>query len=162
MTDAVQQQLIAELAREQVAHLAPDELPLFRSTCEAYFKDPDKVLADQQAREDLLGFGASTVLAFVTPVVLAIMTEVVLFLAEEVRKSVKEESSAVISGLVKSLFKRFRSGDNDGAPAAPRLTPDQLARIRRIALEKAQQLNLPESQAGLLADSLVGSLAITT
>jgi hypothetical protein len=33
-----------------------------------------------------------------------------------------------------------------------------LAQVRRLALEKARQLNLTDAQASLLADSMVGGL----
>ena len=40
------------------------------------------------------------------------------------------------------------------------LTAAQLARVRQSAFERARLLNVPEARASLLADSLVGSLAL--
>ena len=69
---------------------------------------------------------------------------------------------ATYASLRSFLFHRTDSaGDADAAEAVPseRLTQDQLARVHDLALEKARALDLPEAQAGLLADAMVGSLA---
>jgi hypothetical protein len=163
MPDPAEQEIIAEIAREQVAELAPDELPLFRPTSEAYFKDPDKTLKPQSGRDEVLGFGAQAALTFLTPIVLAVVTEVVTFLVAEIGKSLKEEGRVAVGQIVKGLFKRFRGPDAPAtpAPAIATLTPDQLAQVRKVAYDKARTLNLTEDRAALLADALVGSLAVS-
>ena len=63
---------------------------------------------------------------------------------------------------MKKMFGVFRrEAEAQGEEVPPPLTPEQIARVREVALEKGRQLRLPESQARLLADSLVGSLATT-
>ena len=47
----------------------------------------------------------------------------------------------------------------DAAAATPALSGEELARVRALALEKAEQLRLPPDKAGLLADAIVGGLA---
>jgi hypothetical protein len=163
LKDPAEQEIIAELAREQVAQLAPDELPLFRPTSEAYFKDPAGTLKPRSGGDDVLGFGAQAALTFVTPIVLAVVTEVVTFLVAEIGKSLKEEGRVAVGQVVKGLFRRFRTG---GAPAASapanhKLSAEQLAQVRKVAYDKARSLNLPEGRAMLLADALVGSLAVS-
>ena len=44
MTDTAQQQLITDIARDVITQTAPHELPLFRASSEAYFKNPEKFL----------------------------------------------------------------------------------------------------------------------
>jgi hypothetical protein len=158
MTDSSQRELIADLARDLVAQTAPHELPLLPAVSSAYFKDPDKALKSRDGEDRMLGFGAEEVVPFLTPVALAVTTQVVTFVSEEVRKSVEDNSSSVIGELVKRMFKKFRPAGEDEKP--PPLTPEQLARVRRLAIEKARQLNLPQARAELLADSMVGSLAV--
>jgi hypothetical protein len=162
MTPSVRDELIADLSRDLVARAAPRELPLFRAVSDAYLRDHDETLEGQAGKDEMLGFGAEAAVPFLTPVALAVTTQVVAFVTEQVRQSVAEQGSGLIDELVKRMFKKFRSAEDDAKPNPPPLTPEQLAQVRRLAIEKARQLNLADVQAGLLADSIVGSLAITT
>jgi hypothetical protein len=162
MIGAVQDQLIADVSRELVARAAPQELPLFRAVSSAYFEDPNRALTGKAGKEDMLGFGVEAAAVFLTPVALAVTTQVVTFLSEEIKKSAATESADLIGELVKRLFKKFRPTAPDTKPTPPPLTPQQLGQVRQLAIEKARQLNLPDAQAQLLADSLAGSLAIAT
>ena len=159
----VDDELVAALARDQVAQLAPQELPLFRAQSAAYFADPGQAVQRRAPKEDMLAFGAAEVVTFLTPVVLEVTRAVLVYLAGEVQKAAKTESAGVVQDLVKRLFKRFAPAD-DGTGAdrsgPVSLTEEQLAQVRRTAFEKARQLDVPESQANLLADSLVGSLIV--
>jgi hypothetical protein len=151
--------LIAELARDTVRLVAPAEMPLFRANSEAYFRDPDRALRGERGGDQLLGFGTGAEVVILTPVVLAITKEVVVFLAGEVAKAAKAESPGVIRELVKRCFKKFGP-----APASaqqdPPLTRGQLEQVRQVALDAAKRLAVPDNQAALLADSVVGGLAI--
>ena len=159
-TQAVEDELVAELARDVVAKTAPHELPLFRATSEEYFKDPDRVLDPGEAKDEMLGFGVGEVAMLLGPAALVVAREVVTFVAAEVGKSAKEESSPIIRSLVRRVFRRGgqANGPAEQAPPPVELTADQLAEVHRIALEKAQQLRLPADKAELLADSMVGEL----
>ena len=157
--EKTQNQLITDVTREVIVQLAPQEVPLFRVTSEAYFKDPEKTLKGKKSKDEMLGFGIGGAVTILTPIALAVTTEVVLFVVEEVKKSIKEESSSLANDIVKKMFKRFRPA-GDEVKQIPTLTSEQLAQVRRRACDKARQLNLPEAQAKLLADSLVGSLVL--
>ncbi len=159
MTDIEDKDLITELARDVVSQIAPQELPLFRANSEAYFKDPEKVLQSQAAKDEMLGFGAGDAVVLLTPIVLATLDEVVKFVVEEVKKSVQGEGAARIQQAIKALFKKFRQPEADDKKKPAPLTPEQLVQVRRIAFNKARQLKLSEERAKLLADAVVGSLA---
>jgi hypothetical protein len=66
--------------------------------------------------------------------------------------------------VVKRAFKPLRAATEGTEPAAatPELTDKQLEQVRTIALEKARQLGLPANQAELLADAVIGELAVAT
>ena len=83
MNETTQNQLIADLARDVVTEIAPQELPMFRLQSEAYFKDPDSALEGHAGGEDMLGFGAGAAAAFLTSAVLAVTTAIVKFVALE-------------------------------------------------------------------------------
>jgi hypothetical protein len=157
-------ELVVEVARELVARTAPQELPRFRATSAAYLDDPQKVLRAKGGRDEMLGFGVEAAVLFLTPVALEVAKTVVSYLAAEIRGVVEKETSDAIARRVHGLFHRSESGpeDDPAVPSAMRgLTEEQLARVHDLALEKARALQLPEAQAGLLADAMVGSLAVT-
>jgi hypothetical protein len=160
---AVGDALVAELARSAVAQAAPEELPLFRATSEAYFENPDALRAERSG-DDMLGFGVDQALVLLTPVALAVSRDVLNFLVEQLRAQAHEHGKDAIDRLVARLLHRegkptteTPAAEADGEP--PDLTEEQLKEVRSIALAKARQLKLAPDKAELLADSLVGSLA---
>jgi hypothetical protein len=126
---------------------------------EAYFQNPDKALHAQADQDEQLGFGPGEILPFLTPVALYVTSEVVQFLVTEVQKTAREEGGELIRDRVRRLFAKLRPAASD-EPDPARLTQEQLAAVRRLAFEKARSAHLSEDQAGLLADALVGSLAV--
>ena len=151
-------QLAAELARKVVARTAPQELPMFRATSVAYFKDPDQAFKGKP-KEEMLGFGVETI-AFLTPYALAIAKPVIRLLTDELAKNLKERSSEVIAKWIRRMFGKQDEPTTPGEPAPEPLTPEQLGRIRQLALERGRELDLPEREAGLLADAMIGSLVL--
>jgi hypothetical protein len=157
----VDDQLVAELARSAVSQTAPEELPLFRATSEAYFENPDS-LAAQRSGDEMLGFGVDAALVFVTPVALAVSREVLNFVIEQVRAQARDHGKEAIDHLVARLLHQTEKPETPAAPGepdVPDLSDEQLEEVRTLALEKAHQLKLAPDKAELLADSLVGSLA---
>ena len=153
--------LVAALARASVERAAPEELPLFRATSEAYFDDPS-ALERPQSRDDMLGFGVDAAVMLVTPVALAVAKR---------RDRVHRNAPARAGGEGRrgsdrprprpaAPARRRACRDSGGArPQPAELTDEQLEQVRTLALEKAKQLKLSDAKAELLAESLVGSLA---
>jgi hypothetical protein len=144
MSDIVEDRFIADIARDQVKHIAPQEAPIFPILSEANFQDPDKML-EAQGKDEMLGFGLELAAAsLITPVVLTVTKEVVGFVAEVVMTSVQTQSSGLINDFVKKMFKKIRhEGEARGETLPPPLTREQIGRVREIALEKVRQLQLP-------------------
>ncbi len=153
--------VVLDVARELVARTAPQELPLFRATSAAYLKNPETVLRANPGKDEVLGFGVEAAVMLLTPVALEVAKTVVSFLAGEVRGALETETSDTIAKRVHNLFHHSTLADEAVTAAPPRLTQEQLARVHDLAVEKARALDLPEAQAGLLADAMVGSLAAT-
>jgi hypothetical protein len=155
-----QDQLVTEVARDQVEQIAPQEAPIFPLLSEAYFQDPEKAHQRQGGKDEMLGFAVEAGVVLLTPIVMTVTREVVEFVAGVVMTSVQTQSSSLVDEFVKKMFKKFRrEGEAKGEKLPPPLTREQIGRVREIALEKARQLKLAPDQAALLADSLVGSLA---
>src|SRR5687768_13450676 len=115
MPELTESSLIADLARDTVRQVAPQELPRFRAASQAYFEDPQRALEGEPSKDQMLGFGTGHELAFITPIVLAMATQVVQFVFDEVASSLKEESPAVIQAFVQKLFKRLRPAEEKSA-----------------------------------------------
>jgi hypothetical protein len=124
---SLENQLVLDVAQEQLAKIAPQELPLFRAKRQAYFVGQPSDLG--QVAE--FGLAAST---FLTPVILSVTNEVVNFLVNELVKSVGKKSSDLIIEHVKKMFKKFRPPEEKKAPL---LTLDQAKRVREIAFESS-------------------------
>lgn len=159
MNSLVEDRIVADVARDQVALVAPQEEMIFGMISEAYFQDPNEALRRRDGKDEMLGFGVETGVVLLTPVILMVTKEVIEFLAAEVTKSLQTQSASLVNELVRKMFKKFRreeEGARENLP--PSLTRDQISQVRTLALEKASQLRLSETQAALLADSLAGSL----
>lgn len=156
MEASVYNQTVTEVARDLLAQLAPQEKALFRPISESYFKNPEKTLSDNQAKDEMLGFGAAEAVTLLTPVILAVSGDVVKFLFAEAQKAMQSESSNLINETVKSWFGKFRQKDDKKSP--PPLTAEQMEQVRKVAILKAKQLKLSEKNTKLLADAIVGSL----
>jgi len=157
MENSMIEQLVGDLSRDLVTQVAPQELPLFRANSEVFFRNPDELAANRTSKDDMLGFGDGGIVVLITPVVLMVTQQVVMFVMEQAKKSAQEQGSTLIDESVKKMFKKFRP--EDGKKPSP-LTAEQLAQVRKVALKKAQELKLSDERAKLLADALVGSLAI--
>jgi hypothetical protein len=143
--------LILDVSRQVVTDLAPGELEVFDATGDAYLDEsttgPDG--------EEMLGFGVEVV-AFVTPFVVMATKAVVAYLSEVVTKALKEESSSVVAGYVKRLFRRFH--DDDPQPPPVQLSIDEIKQAHAVALEKATAMGMKSERANLLADAIAGEL----
>jgi hypothetical protein len=159
MADQDERDLIAEMSKDVVAEVAPDELPLFRMNSTAYFKNPKKALESTEAKDDTLGFGIEALVPLLTPIVIAVVSEVITHLEQSLSTHLASGAEGVVGGGLRSVFKRGGK-EAAAAPAQAQLSQAQLAEVRDIAFRKARQLKLPESQAKMLADSVVGGLVV--
>lgn len=174
MKTSEENELIADLARELVRQAAPQEMPLFKATSEAYFKDPRQVLNKARAEEEALAFGASESIAFLTPILLMIGKEVVAYLQEEAKKTLKTEGAAAVNEFIKRIFRGKQAAAAAPAstatasaapaaqPASPALNQEQARQVWQIAYQQAMVMRLSETRAKLLADSVIGSLVLST
>jgi hypothetical protein len=148
-------EIAIDLAHDALTQVAPQELALFAVTSSAYRADPGAVAPS--SRDEMLGFGAEAITAL-TPVMLSVAGAVASYVLAQVRAVAQAESESAIRGMVRKLFRLSANGD--GGPAPPALTSDQLRLVRDIALDRARALKVPDDEAVLLAEALVGRLAV--
>jgi hypothetical protein len=149
-------QLAAEIGRDIVARAAPQELPLYRSISAAYLQSPSDASSKSINREETLGFGVAEAVTYLTPVALPVLSAVLKFLADEIKSSIHDQH--LVGDTLKKLFSKNKSPASQDSSKIL-LTRDQLERVRKLAFEKARELNLKSKEASLLADSIIGSLA---
>jgi len=151
MNDIDQDQLITQVAHDVVAQMAPQELSLFPTISEAYFKNPRKMREGQAGKEEMLGFGMEAVsVVLMSPIVLTIVDDVIQALAQGVTES----------GIVRKLLQKLHLVKRETEKISMPLSPEQMRQVHQLTIVKARQFKLSESQAQLLADSLVGRLAL--
>jgi hypothetical protein len=151
MTERIGKEAVTELARAVVTSLAPAEIPLFGAMSRAFFDDPSRAKPKRVGKDETLGFGVGEAVTLVTPVVLAATTHIGAFMIDEIGKILTTATEEYVTEQVKRLFRREHSG--------VKLDSAQLAQVRVIALNTAQQFRLSKAKAALLADVLVGHLA---
>lgn len=153
-------QLLA-LARPAVASAGPEELPLLEATAAAARRPWARWRASRS--EEMLGFGWDESLPAVTMAALGAAQSVLVYLASLAGDSLRDEASAAVRDRLRALLhRRARRRAVRRSPALDTpLDPDQLRRVREIAIDKAYDLGLDRARAELVADAIVGRLAMT-
>lgn len=162
---------VTDLSRQVVLDVAPREMPIFEATSAAYFKNPEKTLKGGHHKEDMLGFGVAETVTMLTPIALKVTTVVVQYVYELSREpiegliqdKIEEETPNLLGHLGRIFRKVFGIAEPAKVPALekpPALTQEQLRQVQELAFEQACQLKLSPDKATLLANSLVGQLAV--
>jgi hypothetical protein len=176
LSSADEQALVEALARSAVQDAAPEELPLFAPTSEAYF-DPRRGTPAGAKSDEMLGFGvdAAAAMVFVTPVALEAARSVVSYLVTELQAAAKDESKPMIQALVHRLAHlRDKPGATadakpaDAKPAATKpaepepaaFTEEQLQEVHKVALRTAERMGMEHAKAAVVADAIVGAVAV--
>ena len=153
MGNISEHQLIAQVSGGVVAELASQELPMFTVMCEAYFANPEKMRKGLSGKEEILGLDiVGTTSLILTPIALALVDTIVKSLSEEIA------GSSFIRRLLVTLPLAKKEERVVTLPLTR--TPTQLREVREKAVAQAKQFKLPQNQAELLADSLIGKLSL--
>jgi hypothetical protein len=144
-------EVVGPLSRELVSGLAPEELPLFPSLL-SQFQGTERGRGGQKSSNDqVLGFGGGEALTILTPVILSFTQAFLL--------AVLAETTLGSAHSVLDYIRAHFAGGHEAA-AVPPLTPDQLQLVRTVAEREARRLDVPKDQVGLLANAMIGALAV--
>jgi hypothetical protein len=152
MSQVDQDQLAVDIARRFIAQSAPQELPLFQGISEEFLQNSRRILKQPTGKDELLGFGVAEGVILLAPIVLSVTNTVITSIAQKTAESLWSR----IWNARKNLFRKSKTKQRITIPP---LTAEQLAAVREQAHAKALSLKLPEPQATLLAESIVGRLA---
>ena len=150
MSAAESDALVAALARATVEKAAPEELPLFRATSEAYFKDPE-ALERSGGKDEMLGFGVDAAMVLMTPVVLQVAKDVIGFLGEQLRERAREQGEGAIDRVIARLVNRNGEGEARAGGGAHGRAARAGARARDQEGPSAQALRRARNAARGLA-----------
>ncbi|MGQ0778780.1 MAG: hypothetical protein ACT4NY_30935 [Pseudonocardiales bacterium] len=146
-------QLVTRLAREAVRRAAPDELPQFAVTAEAFFAAPNRVRRSV-GRDEPLGLGLESVAVLVSTATLSVVIEVLKHLTQHY----SDRLVARTGGQVRALLGRRRSGRQE--VVLPVLDKQQLSKLHALAVSKATARQVPAEQAVLIADGIIAGLSL--
>ena len=146
-------QLIAEVSKELVAEIAPEELELVDDLLDDYYADP-KV---HQVRESPLGFGGDY-LAASTPVIAMALHTVFNFILNEVWVATQKESSLLIAEKMKALFNPTKKKSEPGLE----LTSAQLEKAKQLIKKEAMRGGMKPKKAEDLALKIIARISLTS
>jgi hypothetical protein len=157
MIDANTSLLMNEVARDILADIAPQELPIFPAVSKAYFADPAIALNKLRSRDTALGLGIESLAILLTPIVLHILTEAFQILMEAAKKAVTDGLAKEIPDAMKMMLKRFRGSGPSVPPPAGKL---QLDAIRAKIQLTAKEMQLPDDKIEALLNAVAAQLVI--
>jgi len=145
-------QLLAEISKEFIAEIAPEELEYVDELLEDYYQNPPQA---SDGRDDPLAFGGGILVA-ATPVIAMALQAVFKFLADETIKSTKEEGASLIAKKIRALFNPAVNTKDERLV----LTADQLKKIKDITKKEAQRGGMGAKRAEDFALKVVGRLSL--
>ncbi|MFJ7998833.1 hypothetical protein ACIQ7D_17055 [Streptomyces sp. NPDC096310] len=142
---------VRDLVREAVADLHPHELPLVDGLLDVDDATAVRRLRGQRSRREPLEFGIGEISVLITPVIWLTLDQA----ARRFADTAVEVTSQRSTELLRRLFRRSRP-----PVTMPPLTREQLAEVRCLVLECAEQRGLPAQRASEVADSVVARLVL--
>lgn len=142
---------LREIVQSVVADARPGELHLIAALDKLSDAQVSRRLARGRRRQDPLGFGLGEAVVLITPIVWTAVQEVVNRITDSATESLLHRMHDAFRRL---LRKRERS------VPLPRFDEHQLAEVHRRILEKASAAGVSRKHATMLADSVVGRLAL--
>ncbi|MER6464142.1 hypothetical protein ABT278_27260 [Streptomyces sp. NPDC001228] len=147
--------LATRLARRAVEAVAPDELPQFAMTAEAFHRAPPGQRFAVGRRDEPLGLGLETVAALLSATALTAAVQVLDHLAQQAA----DRTTEAVGRRLRFRFGRRRAAATTPAVTVSPLSAEQLTQVRQVAGQAALRLRVPQEQARAIADAIVAELA---
>lgn len=155
---------VERIAYEVVGEVAPDELDYFPVAASEFRGRPDR-RPRRSDGDDELGFGVDLGFAM-SPLVLWVTQEALKFLAAQLRPAMVHAAAPLSRRLlvrarrIPILRRLLRSRRRPGFTLLRQLTDHELAQMRSICLDRARAAGVEPGTADLLADAIVGRVAL--
>ena len=157
MNQSFDTQLIISLARDIVEQIAPEELPLFPTISADYAKKPDRILKQQTAQDNPLGFGMGGMESLLTPIIIATITQ---FFAQIGANTAEKSTHTLFHRLREKKSQHSASNQQSDQSAWPQLNATDLKHIHDIAYQTALEHKQAPSKAKQFADTFVANMAM--
>lgn len=148
--------VIAELTKEVVSQVAPEELEMFDELIQDYFDHPAPPTVTGPATDDPLGFGLGEVIVAATPAAAAMASAAITFVLTVVIKLAEDESIELIKPRLKQLLQPAQKEKT----ASFTLTREELVRLKLTMHETVRRFGVEEAQANQMSDVFVSSLLL--
>lgn len=174
MASEMENKLITDISRRVVIDVAPLEKRSFNAISEAYFKNPEKALKGEGAKDELMGVGGvGELIILLTPIILEVVKEVLKdLLKDSVKAPIQKHGSTLLEKIRIFVGKLF--GTIASQPAQPQylqlliplkdknlLSKDQMKHIHKRAYESSLKLGVDANKATQIADSIISSLNLS-
>jgi hypothetical protein len=148
---------VGSIARFAIHEVAPEDAEALELYLTAYENDPKIIQVAERKGADSTGFGESfeSLVPYVVVVCQFALQQVAIGAAVDMAKEGLRQRLRKL----RSPFKKARPPKVDASVVA-RLTPEQLVRVRDASYRKARHMRMSEKRAALLADAIVGALAV--
>lgn len=145
-------ELLAEISKEFISEIAPEEFEYADELLEEYHQNPPQV---SNSGDDPLAFGGEILVA-VTPVIAMVLQAVFKFVVDEAIKSAKDEGASLIADKIRALFNPSANTKDERLV----LTTDQLKKIKELAKREARRGGMSAKKAEDFALKVVGRISV--
>lgn len=146
------------LARDIVARIAPDELPVVAGYARQRPLLVARRLRSRRRRRDPLAFGLEATVGLVAPLVWLAVDEAVRRIGQNAGDGISKRLERAVRRL---SGRRPGQREQSAEPQLITFTPEQLAAVHATAIESAARHGTKAKTAAAMADSIVAVLALT-
>jgi len=151
------QAAIAELTKEVVTEVAPEELELFDELLQEYLDQPESPNPLTADANDPLGFGLANVMVAATPAIAAAVSAGITFLLTVVWNAAEESAVAFIKQQLQQRFQRKQKTDI----ASLDLTKEQLIQLKQVVHSTVLRFGTEQAAAGQISDAVIVALVLS-
>jgi hypothetical protein len=155
---------VERIARQVLLEVAPEEEPLFPVAAARFRRDPNR--PPETAGDQELGFAPEVVATAIASLALWLTQQALTYLAGLANPDGSSERPVRVRlrrllARIPLLGRFYRDTQVAGRPTEP-IPPAHLAQVRQVCRDKAVDAGLEPARAELLADAIVGRLAVAS
>lgn len=148
------QAVIAELSKEVITEVAPEELELFDELLQEYLEHPKPPDLSIVGADDPLGFGLENVVVAATPAIAAAISAGITFLLTVVWQADAGSPVALIKQKIQQRVQRKRDADLG-------LSKEQLTQLKQIVHSTVLRFGTEQTVAGQISDAVIVTLVLS-